>query len=78
MFNALVTTFWAIGLGVFAFGLYTVATDADNMEPRPIACVWDDSEGEEFPCYWDAEERSNGVGHSFTKYPDGRIVYDVR
>jgi hypothetical protein len=40
----------------------------DDMEP----CAEEDSDG---PCYWDAQERGNGIGHSFYVTDEQVLVY---
>lgn len=35
------------------------------------ACAFEDSPG---PCYWDAPDRGNGLGHSFYVTPGHRLV----
>jgi len=36
------------------------------------ACITEDSSG---PCYWDATQHGNGLGHSFLVTPDQKVIY---
>jgi hypothetical protein len=47
-------------------------TDDDTWTRGYPPCAQEDSPG---PCYWDAQERGNGTGHSFVVHPDGVYEY---
>lgn len=78
MKDFILTVSVAFSLIVGTLSFYVMATDPENLTPRDIACETEDTIPADFPCYWDADERGNGEGRSFTAYPDGRVIYDAR
>jgi len=53
-------------------GLPDNVTGAASVAPWVPSCPLEDSPG---PCYWDAGAAGNGMGASFVRLGDGRIVY---
>lgn len=56
---------WLVGCGI-------VATDDTHPAPTFAPCVTEDAPG---PCYWNADTRGNGHGHSFIVMPDQTLIY---
>lgn len=46
------------------------------VSDQPAPCASEDVSGITQPCHWDAATQGNGLGRSFTAYPDGRVEYD--
>jgi hypothetical protein len=55
-----------------ALALTGCTTDDDTWTRGYPPCATEDSVG---PCYWDAQERGNGVGHSFVVHADDTLEY---
>lgn len=71
----------AVFAAMLALGFVLQATDNDNAPNTTLpACEWEDGSGrgQELPCYWDADTRSNGGGADVINFPDGtyRVVND--
>jgi hypothetical protein len=59
-------------LALAALATLTACTTDDGWTRGYPPCAQEDSPG---PCYWDAQERGNGTGHSFVVHADDTLEY---